>query len=227
MSASTSAEPSVHASPATSPSSAAAPCIHDIVCDFVAAQAEAEAHAFGEWASYRDVFLSDEVQELIRSRLAGAAASPVEPPADSTAASSSSGGPRSPKKRKIDDASAAPTAAADAEVSWTVCCLDGTTFSVALQKDDRVAEAKCAIATLREVSQFAMELFVEGEEEQLDDERVLSAAVPLFMLPKEVSDRQALEALFKSCSGAGWTNKTGWMTDAELGDWHGVKVDAG
>jgi hypothetical protein len=73
-----------------------------------------------------------------------------------------------------------------------------------------------------------MELFVEGKEEPLDDEkRLLSAEkVPLFMLPKQVSDRLALEALFKSCGGAGWEQKGGWMTDAGLGEWEGVTVDA-
>jgi hypothetical protein len=72
-----------------------------------------------------------------------------------------------------------------------------------------------------------MELFVEGEEEPLDDERRLSAAekVPLFMLPKDASDRLALEALYKSCGGADWNRKGGWMTEAELGEWQGVKVD--
>jgi Leucine-rich repeat (LRR) protein len=73
-----------------------------------------------------------------------------------------------------------------------------------------------------------MELFVKGEEEPLDDERRLSAAdkVPLFMLPKEASDRVALEALFKSCGGADWKWKRGWMTEAALGEWEGVTVDA-
>jgi Leucine-rich repeat (LRR) protein len=46
------------------------------------------------------------------------------------------------------------------------------------------------------------------------------------MLPKPASDRLALEALFKSCGGAGWKKKGGWMTDAELGEWEGVTVDA-
>ena len=46
------------------------------------------------------------------------------------------------------------------------------------------------------------------------------------MLPKQVSDRLALEALFKSCGGAGWERKGGWMTDAGLGEWDGVTVDA-
>jgi hypothetical protein len=112
------------------------------------------------------MFLSAEVQGLIRSRLAGAAASPAEEP---------SGGvedtrfePRSPKKCKLDETSTGPASAAAVteEVSWTVCCCDGATFSVALPPwadHARVAEAKRAIGVLREVSQFAMGLFVEGE----------------------------------------------------------------
>ena len=38
------------------------------------------------------------------------------------------------------------------EVSWTVCCMDGATFSVALPDHTQVAEAKRAIGVLREVS---------------------------------------------------------------------------
>jgi Leucine-rich repeat (LRR) protein len=73
-----------------------------------------------------------------------------------------------------------------------------------------------------------MELFVKDVEEPLDDERRVGLAdrVPLFLLTKCPSDRLALEALFKSTGGANWTAKTGWMTDAELGDWHGVTVNA-
>jgi hypothetical protein len=50
--------------------------------------------------------------------------------------------------------------------------------------------------------------------------------VPLFLLLKQASDRLALESFFKSCGGAGWERKGGWMTEAELGEWEGVRVDA-
>ena len=106
--------------------------------------------------------------------------------------------------------------------------MGGTTFSVAVPEGTRVAEMKRAIGALREVPHYAMELFVEGKEEPLDDEKRLMSAekVPLFMLPKQVSDRLALEALYTSCGGAGWEEKRGWMTDAGLGEWFGVTVDA-
>jgi hypothetical protein len=86
------------------------------------------------------------------------------------------------------------------EVSWAVWTAPPSTFSVALREDDRVAEAKCAIAVLREVSQFAMELFVKREEEPLDDERQLISAekAPLFMLMKCLSDRRR----WRRCSSA-------------------------
>jgi hypothetical protein len=227
-SVSSAAAPSAHPSPATSPSPTA---VHGIVCEFVAAQAEAEAEASGGWAGYREVFLSAEVQDLIRARLEGT--SPAAGSDSSAGKGSTSNGPRSPKKRKLEAGAAPappPTAAAApaAEVSWRVCCLDGTTFSVTVPEGTRVAEMKRAIGALREVPHYAMDLFVEGKEEPLDDEkRLLSAEkVPLFMLPKQVSDRLALEALYKSCGGANWKNKGGWMTDAGLGEWHGVTVDA-
>jgi hypothetical protein len=194
--------------------------VHDLVCEFVTAQAEAEAS--GGWAGYRDVFLSAEVQDLIRSRLPRGG--PGSPPLQGDAADVAGGGPSSSKKKRKLDQTPAPAAAL---ASWAVCCLGGTTFSAAVPEDTRAAEMKLAIARLREVAHFSFELFVKGEEGPLDDERRLSAAnkVPLFMLQKEVSDRLALEALFKSCGGAGWHGKAGWMTDAALGEWYGVEVD--
>jgi hypothetical protein len=56
-----------------------------MVCDFITAQAEAEASG-GGWAGYREVFLSAEVQDLIRSRLmAEAGGGAVRAPAAATA----------------------------------------------------------------------------------------------------------------------------------------------
>jgi hypothetical protein len=87
--------------------------------------------------------------------------------------------------------------------------MDGATFSVTVPEDTRVAEMKRAIGALREVAHVSFELFVEGEEEQLDDEKRLMSAekVPLFMLPKAAPDRQALEAFFRSSE-----NSRKWRT---------------
>ena len=54
--------------------------MHDLVCEFVATQAEAETEASGGWAGYCEAFLPAEVQDLTGARLEGAAAAafPVE-----------------------------------------------------------------------------------------------------------------------------------------------------
>jgi hypothetical protein len=82
--------------------------------------------------------------------------------------------------------------------------------SVAVPEGARVAEMQRAIGALREVPHYAMELFVEGKEEPPEKRLVSAEKVPLFMLPKPVSDRLALEGLFTSCGGgADWQRKGG------------------
>ena len=40
-------------------------------------------------------------------------------------------------------------------------------------------------------------------------------------------DREALCSIFRATNGRDcWFNTEGWNTDAELGDWFGVQVDA-
>jgi Leucine-rich repeat (LRR) protein len=205
----------VHASPATSPSPSA---VHALVCEFVTAQAQSEGGHGGGWAGYRDVFLSAEVQDLIRLRL--------QDEEGATAVEVAGDGALTKKKRKLDASS--PAAAVDPDVSWTICSMDGATLSVAVPEDAPVAELKRAIGVLHEVPCFTIELFMKDVEEALADETPLRSLgrVPLFLLLKQASDRLALESFFKSCGGAGWERKGGWMTEAELGEWEGVTVDA-
>ena len=59
------------------------------------------------------LFLSAEVQDLIRARLAGDGAG--SPPAEGEAAE---GGPGSSKKRKIETNTETATG-----ISWTICCM--------------------------------------------------------------------------------------------------------
>lgn len=40
------------------------------------------------------------------------------------------------------------------------------------------------------------------------------------------SDRDALEAIYRSTGGPGWSNRANWLTDAPLGEWYGVETDA-
>ena len=205
--------------PSTSALSAAA--AHDSICAMVTAHAESGSEGARGWADYGAVFLSAEVQDLIRARLPqdDGPGPPPTPTED-----------RGPKKRKLEGRSA-PDEPADVSASWRICCMDGNDFSVVVPivpEHVSVSEIRDAIVTLREVPRFAIELFRKGAEDPLGDEMQLGTAsqVPLFLLLKEVSERVALESLFKSTGGKDWTNKTGWCTDADLGDWHGVKVDA-
>ena len=40
------------------------------------------------------------------------------------------------------------------------------------------------------------------------------------------ADRATLEVLYSSAGGDGWTNSEGWLTDAAIGEWHGVRADS-
>ena len=39
-------------------------------------------------------------------------------------------------------------------------------------------------------------------------------------------DRAALVPLYNATGGANWTNSSGWLTDAPIGQWHGVTTDS-
>ncbi len=41
-----------------------------------------------------------------------------------------------------------------------------------------------------------------------------------------LTDREILETVYGSTDGGNWTKSEGWLTDAPLGDWHGVETDA-
>lgn len=40
------------------------------------------------------------------------------------------------------------------------------------------------------------------------------------------SDRAALVAFYEATGGRNWTNRDNWLTDAPLGEWHGVETDS-
>jgi hypothetical protein len=55
-------------------------------------------------------------------------------------------GPTSTKKRMLGASSPAPVAD---DVSWTICCMDGATFPVAVPEDAPVAALKLGIGEVR------------------------------------------------------------------------------
>ena len=48
-----------------------------------------------------------------------------------------------------------------------------------------------------------------------------------YSMPKEsTADKEALIVLHNATGGANWTNNTNWLTNAHIGQWHGVTTDA-
>ena len=45
--------------------------------------------------------------------------------------------------------------------------------------------------------------------------------------PVELSERAALVALYRATDGPEWAESWGWLSDAPIGNWHGVTTDAG
>ena len=45
--------------------------------------------------------------------------------------------------------------------------------------------------------------------------------------PRISPDRDVLVAIYNATDGAGWRQDTNWLTDAPVGEWHGVDTDAG
>ena len=44
-------------------------------------------------------------------------------------------------------------------------------------------------------------------------------------LEETISEREALVALYEATGGANWVENNNWMSDAPLGEWHGVTTD--
>ena len=198
----------LYAADETSPPQAAVSALEalDIVCELVTARAVSGSG----WQEFRAVLLSPEVLDLLDTRLREGAAS---------------------KKRKADTEAAAALAVPATTASLVITCLDGTTFPV-VGEFPNVKAAKTHIIETRQLQDFGIELFVADVEEPLADNAKLSeCGNAMFMLIAPLFtacyDQQALEALFKSTGGEEcWDQSAGWMTDADIGDWYGVSVNA-
>ena len=135
------------------------------------------------------------------------------------------------KKAKVD---AAETALAVAQVEVLVKGIDGAVVDACkLPLNTTAAELKVLVSktTGQPISNFV--LVLEGS--SMDG--VLSLAAHGIETQAEVmmlidshdleTDKAALIVLYNSTNGAEWRNKSGWLTDAPVGEWHGVTVDGG
>ena len=57
--------------------------------------------------------------------------------------------------------------------------------------------------------------------------RAASGSATVTVADPVAADRAVLVALYETTNGPNWVNNDGWLTDAPLGEWHGVSVDAG
>ena len=57
----------------------------------------------------------------------------------------------------------------------------------------------------------------------LEDEKIYAYLMPQV---ESDADTEALVALYNATGGANWTNNTNWLTNAPIGQWHGVTTDA-
>jgi Leucine-rich repeat (LRR) protein len=114
-----------------------------------------------------------------------------------------------------------------------MCSLAGT-FEVRVTHDALISGLVDAVAQSRGISNArrVVAVFIAGEEEPLvgtqsvADCMAEAGANELFMLVRLCNDRLVLEDIYNSNAGAGWDSNGGWMTDAPLGNWHGVTADA-
>ena len=56
--------------------------------------------------------------------------------------------------------------------------------------------------------------------------RTASGTATVTVTDATAADRAVLVALYEATNGPGWVNSDGWLTDARLGEWYGVGVDA-
>ena len=100
---------------------------------------------------------------------------------------------------EVRDANGVPIA--DAEVAWS-----SSAVTVAVVDPAGVVRAIAAGETV-----------ITAESEDVSGRARITVVEP--------SDRGALVSLYRSAGGANWSERRNWLTDAPLGEWHGVTVD--
>jgi hypothetical protein len=106
------------------------------------------------------------------------------------------------------------------------------TFTVSVPLNAVIGRAKVILAERGSLAPEAISLYVGGNEHELDDAQDVAGCLAeagaegLFMLVAVLADdTHVLETLYRATGGAGWKNKKGWMTDADIGEWYGVTVN--
>ena len=145
----------------------------------------------------------------------------------------------SKKAKVVDSRGPAPPEPAFARINVvriggeTVAAPELPLTSTAAELKERVAEItgtpapKFSLA-LGEIDMVRMEdarsLAEHGMEASGFSEEVVKVTMIIDGFDLE-TDKEALVALYNSTNGAQWRNKTGWLTDAPVGEWFGVTVE--
>ena len=148
-------------------------------------------------------------------------------------------GQPSKKAKVVDSRGPAPPEPAFARINVvriggeTVAAPELPLTSTAAELKERVAEitgtpaSKFSLA-LGEIDMVHMEdarsLAEHGMEASGSAEEVVKVTMIIDGFDLE-TDKEALIALYNSSNGAQWHDKTGWLTDAPVGEWDGVTVE--
>ena len=133
------------------------------------------------------------------------------------------------KKAKVE---AAETAVAVARVEVLVKGIDGAVVNACkLPLNTTAAELKVLVSktTGQPMSKFLL-VFDGGSMDgalSLAAHGIETRAEVMMLIDSHdlETDKIALIALYNSTNGAEWGNKTGWLTDAPVGEWYGVTVE--
>ena len=116
----------------------------------------------------------------------------------------------------------------DKKVNFIVKTMDDTVLNALMSRDDSVADLKLKIANEIDEPQFAIALFVDGNENRLANDTLLytllktdATETELFMLKE--SKKLVMKSFFNNTNGETWIYKTGWDNpDSNFNDWYGV-----
>jgi hypothetical protein len=160
---------------------------HDSICATIAAQADAATDGDHGWADYRAVFLSAEVQDLIRTRLSKMDA----------------------KRRRQEDEGDEEAA----ELSIKISSMDGSSVVATVPKDAKVKDVKASIMSTLKLprGQVVIHLHAKGVEEQLPGalsvQAVCSGKEPNLFMFQNATSIQAIGTLQRELEALKRTHK--------------------
>ena len=107
-------------------------------------------------------------------------------------------------------------------INLTICAMGGTS-TVKMGRDAVIADLARRMHQLHDIHHRTSTFYVAGNDDPLPAAEPVAERTEFFILVKPLTDRLLLEALYHDTGGG---RKAGWMTDAPLTEWHGVRANA-